>query len=124
VALGERISHWRKRRKLTQEELAFKANVTKAAISNYENGHSAPSNETLVAIANALIVSTDYLLGRTDDPSSPTNEKSADEDIYVAFLGGPKKVLDEEEAAHLNDALEMFRAFREKKRREQDEKEK
>nr|WP_244988597.1 helix-turn-helix transcriptional regulator [Paenibacillus xylanexedens] len=58
----------RKSKRLTQEELAVKINLTKAAVSNYENGHSTPSNETLVAIADALDVDTDYLLGRTESP--------------------------------------------------------
>jgi len=66
---GERVALWRKKKKLTQEELAVKVNVTKAAISNYENGHSTPSNETLVALADALNIDTDYLLGRTDKPN-------------------------------------------------------
>lgn len=65
---GDRVAYERKKKKLTQEELAFKVNLTKAAISNYENGHSTPSNETLVALANVLDVDTDYLLGRTDFP--------------------------------------------------------
>lgn len=65
---GERIVIWRKKKKMTQEELAAKVNVTKAAISNYENGHSTPSNDTLVALADALDIDTDYLLGRTDSP--------------------------------------------------------
>ncbi|WP_051290015.1 helix-turn-helix domain-containing protein [Paenibacillus massiliensis] len=65
---GDRVASERKKKKLTQEELALKINLTKAAISNYENGHSTPSNETLVALANILDVDTDYLLGRTDFP--------------------------------------------------------
>ncbi|MDY7989799.1 helix-turn-helix transcriptional regulator [Paenibacillus polymyxa] len=65
---GDRVAYQRKKKKLTQEELALKINLTKAAISNYENGHSTPSNETLVALADVLDVDTDYLLGRTDIP--------------------------------------------------------
>lgn len=118
--LGDRISKWRKQKKLTQEELAKKANVTKAAVSNYENGHSTPSNDTLVAIADALDVSTDYLLGRTDNPNSESKELMGDSDFSIAFLGGPKEHLDEEEAAHLEKQLEMFRIFREKRRQERD----
>lgn len=69
MTFGEKIAACRKQRKLTQEELALEVNITKGTISNYEISYSFPSNDTLVAIANALIVSTDYLLDHTDDPS-------------------------------------------------------
>lgn len=67
----ERLIEWRKKKKLTQEQLAQKVQTTKGTISNYENGHSTPPHETLVAIADVLGISTDYLLGRTDDPTPP-----------------------------------------------------
>nr|WP_253299510.1 helix-turn-helix domain-containing protein [Paenibacillus barcinonensis] len=68
----------RKSKRLTQEELAVKINLTKAAVSNYENGHSTPSNETLVAIADALDVDTDYLLGRTELPREELSRSKPD----------------------------------------------
>ncbi|WP_342422934.1 helix-turn-helix transcriptional regulator [Paenibacillus sp. FSL E2-0178] len=64
----ERLEKWRRIRKLTQEELATKINMTKAAVSNYENGHSSPSGDTLAALADVLDIDTDYLLDRTDTP--------------------------------------------------------
>lgn len=63
----ERLKSARELRKLTQEELAKKVNVTKGTISNYENGHSTPSNEMLRLLADTLKTSTDFLLGRPDD---------------------------------------------------------
>lgn len=71
--IPERLIERRKKRNLTQEQLAKKVKTTKGTISNYENGHSTPPHETLVAIADVLGVSTDYLLGRTDDPTPPGN---------------------------------------------------
>jgi len=119
VTLGEKIAACRKQRRLTQEELAIKASVTKAAISNYENSHSAPSNDTLVAIANALLVSTDYLLGRTDNPSpsEPTAPEWAtskdkrdikrilEDDLPVMFDGMP---VDEEDKQRITDLITGF----------------
>ena len=66
VMLSQRLKSARTRSKLTQEELAAKVNTTKGTISNYENGHSTPSNEMLVLLSDALDISTDYLLGRTE----------------------------------------------------------
>lgn len=75
---GDRLASQRKSKRLTQEELAVKINLTKAAVSNYENGHSTPSNETLVAIADALDVDTDYLLGRTELPREELSPSKPD----------------------------------------------
>lgn len=71
--LTERLKEARKMRKLTQQGLADKVNATKGTISNYENGHSTPSNEMLKDLANILGVTTDYLLGR-DDKLGPSNQ--------------------------------------------------
>ncbi|ANN33620.1 XRE family transcriptional regulator [Bacillus cereus] len=65
--LRQRLKEMRKTRKLTQQGLADKVNTTKGTISNYENGHSTPSNEMLKDLANVLGVTTDYLLGREDE---------------------------------------------------------
>lgn len=61
---SERLKKARKNKKYTQESLAKKLNTTKGTISNYENGHSTPSNEMLVMLADILDVTVDYLLGR------------------------------------------------------------
>ncbi|MEH7271111.1 helix-turn-helix transcriptional regulator, partial [Bacillus toyonensis] len=51
-----------------KENMDTETKVTKTTISNYETGYSSPSNEMLVVISDALKVSVDYLLGRSDDP--------------------------------------------------------
>lgn len=61
--LEQRLKAARKAKKFTQDDLAKKIKTTKATISNYENGHSTPSNEMLVALAKVLDCSVDYLLG-------------------------------------------------------------
>ncbi|ANB55809.1 immunity repressor protein [Anoxybacillus sp. B7M1] len=73
--LAQRLRFTRKAKKLTQEELAKIVNTTKGTISNYENGHSTPSNEMLSLLADALDTTTDYLLGRTDNPSSTSKTR-------------------------------------------------
>lgn len=67
---ADRLRKWRKKRGLTMAGLAAKINTSKGTISNYENGHSTPPNESLVALADALNVTTDYLLGRTNNPQA------------------------------------------------------
>ncbi|HEY8435512.1 MAG TPA: helix-turn-helix transcriptional regulator, partial [Haloplasmataceae bacterium] len=101
----ERLREWRKKRQLTQEQLAKKVNTTKGTISNYENGHSTPPHETLVALANVLGISTDYLLGLTDDPSPPalTNETLA-----AHRQDDPLKDLPEEARRSIEQAIETL----------------
>ena len=69
---GERLGAWRRARQLTQAQLAEKLGVQTSAVGAYEIDRREPPLERLVAIANALNVSTDELLGRqfhatTDD---------------------------------------------------------
>lgn len=64
----ERLSELRTKNGLSQQKFADMLNLTKSALSNYEKGNREPNFATLINIANALNVSLDYLLGRTDDP--------------------------------------------------------
>ena len=59
-----RIRGRRKELRLTQTELAKSANLTPAAISQFESGARKPSFDTLSNLADALKVTTDYLLGK------------------------------------------------------------
>jgi len=66
---SKRIAALRKQRKMTQEELADALGISRAALSHYEQGRREPDFETVQKIASFFGVSTDYLLGRTDDPT-------------------------------------------------------
>lgn len=79
----QRLKNARNRMKFTQGELASKVNTTKATISNYENGHSSPSNEMLILLSDALNVSTDFLLGKSDTYSQTEQEE------FEAFINNP-----------------------------------
>lgn len=124
VFRADRLTERRKFHKLTQEQLAQQVDLTKAAISNYEQGRSAPSHETLSALVDALRTNADYLLGLTDDPepkaTAPASAEETTPGVYIAYLGGPPEEMDEEEAEHLKRELEMFRAFKEKRRKERE----
>lgn len=72
-----RLRSVRERRGLSQSELAAKSGLQPSAISHFETGRRAPSFENLRALADALSVSTDYLLGRQEEPTTagPVAEK-------------------------------------------------
>lgn len=64
-----RLKSARDRQGWSQAELADKAGFQPSAISRFETGAAKPSFENLRRLAGALRVSTDYLLGLSDDPA-------------------------------------------------------
>lgn len=60
--LGLRIKEMRQSRGLTQDNLAEMVSCNTSHISNIENNHTKVSLNVLLAIANALNTSIDYLL--------------------------------------------------------------
>lgn len=73
MSFPQRLRMLRKAKGLTQEELGRKVNVTKVSISGYESGNRTPDMDTLKALADALDVSIDYLLGRDNTQPTDTN---------------------------------------------------
>lgn len=72
---AERVSILMEKHNLNQSQLAKKADITEAAISNYLKGVRTPNSDVLLRIANVLNTSTDYLLGNsnTDTNNSELN---------------------------------------------------
>ena len=64
---ASRLKQLRLNKNLRQEQVANLIGVNKSAISTYENNTRQPSFEILVRLATLYRVSTDYLLGRTDN---------------------------------------------------------
>jgi transcriptional regulator with XRE-family HTH domain len=63
-----RLKEVRERRQWTQIELGIRSGMPGTSIAHMESGTRKPSFETLRRLATALEVTTDYLLGRVDDP--------------------------------------------------------
>lgn len=94
----------------TQENIAKAAEKTRQTVSQYANGISEPSYETLVKIADYFNVSVDYLLGRTEDPSR--KPCAADElgltpaaVAYIRQYSNPARSTDMEELVRPDDCL-------------------
>lgn len=67
MTTGERIARLRKRRSLTQPELAKVMNVSQSTMTSWENDRRSVSNDDLIKLADFFEVTTDYLLGRDVD---------------------------------------------------------
>jgi len=65
----ERLRAARELRQWNQGELAERASMPPSSIAHFEAGSRKPSFDTLRRLANALEVTTDYLLGRVDEPT-------------------------------------------------------
>lgn len=76
---GSRLKQLRKNLNKTQEEVAAGLGVTRGAYSHFENDRNEPDSDTIRNLADYFNVSTDYLLGRTDDPI-PT--RNLDQDLF------------------------------------------
>lgn len=62
MTLGEKITHLRKKRGLSQEELAITLNISRQAVSKWETGEAKPDTDKVVALAEYFEVTTDWLL--------------------------------------------------------------
>ena len=60
--LGENLFNLRKKKNLSQEEVAEKLNVTRQTISKWETGESKPDFDKIVPICNLFEITTEELL--------------------------------------------------------------
>jgi transcriptional regulator with XRE-family HTH domain len=101
---GERLRELRKSNtKYTMKEFGRIFNLAESTISGYETGSRKPDMETIQRFADYFEVSTDYLLGRTDDPT--TSNKEENENLFFFDLEG----LSEEDIEHLKEHIEFLR---------------
>ncbi len=62
MALSEKLYELRKKRALSQEQLAEQLGVSRQAISKWESGKAVPETDTLISISKYFDVSLDYLM--------------------------------------------------------------
>lgn len=74
---------------MKQKELAELIGINEVSISRYLKGTHEPGSEILEKIADALNVSIDYLLGRTDYNTTPIQEYDPDAIDILTMLERP-----------------------------------
>jgi len=106
--LGTRIKLAREREGLSQEDVARRFKVHRAAVSQWENGKTHPSSGKLAELADVLSVSTEWLLGSSHKslasvdavqvadvaPSYLETSRTATSDIAALLPDMPPKVRD------------------------------
>ena len=77
-----RLKAARELRRLSQAELAHRTGLQQSAVSHYETGTRRPSFTNLRRLAEAMEVTTDYLVGRSQ---SPEGSATSDEPLFRDF---------------------------------------
>lgn len=78
MTLADRLKELRKGNNMTQNELAKMLNMAKGTVAMWEMGKRNPGFEALEKMSEIFDRRVDYILGTSDDPSSP---KLSDADI-------------------------------------------
>lgn len=105
----------RKRKGLSQVELAEKLGFSKSLIGLYETGDRKPSFEALEAIADFFNVDLDYLLGRDDksiyylDPEAAEMAKEIFEDPNLRILFDASRKVSKEDLQLVVDMVKRLK---------------
>lgn len=84
LIFGNRLRDLRHEQHMRQEDLAKHLQISKSSVGMYERGEREPSLVTLRTIADFFHVTTDYLLGRTDDRNLTVVKPSSNDDTVVS----------------------------------------
>ncbi len=106
-SFGDKLKECRRAKNMTLEELALKYNrrfdggLSKGTLSKYENNKQEPLVSVVSNLTEILDISSDYLLGRTDNPTindfedNPTeNENVYNVPVYDSVSAGLGQLAD------------------------------
>lgn len=88
----KRLEELRLKKGLTKREVAERFNIAESTYGKWELGKRKPDLETLSDLAAYFDVSTDYLLGQTDDPTPPNKKKPTPETVGPVLTAVLKKM--------------------------------
>ena len=88
-----RIKELRKQAGLSQKALAQKLFISQQSVGKWESGLSKPTPDALSNLANLFDVTTDYLLGISDDPKGSLNVALTDADPQISAIAEKAKKL-------------------------------
>lgn len=109
---GSRLRGLRESRGMTQRALGDQIGASQSAVANYESGTRDPEPLALLAMSHFFGVSSEYLMGLTDDPMRATSlpadwERVLSDALREGFT--PDEV---------RRAIHLLKAFKETEKRE------
>ena len=93
MEFNEKLQELRKRRSLTQEELAEALFVSRTAISKWESGRGYPSIDSLKALSRFFSVTIDELICSDEMLTVAENDRRALVSKYVSLICGALDIL-------------------------------
>ncbi|HBF0791719.1 TPA: helix-turn-helix domain-containing protein [Clostridioides difficile] len=100
MGIGENIKTFRKDRRMTQEQLAEKAGISRVALGNYEREERVPNLDILEKLATALDTSTDIIMN--------LHKFSLDEIHELNITDGNDIPLTEEKYAYIKEKIDFY----------------
>lgn len=111
MTLGEKLKEIRKRFGLSQEQLAEIMNVSRQAITKWENDAGIPDVSNLQELSKVFGITVDYLLNDDNGLPALSMTKQLDKDKYDGKISSYSVILKE----YYPDPWEVYSLVREKK---------
>lgn len=71
--IGDQIRHYRKSQKVSQKDLASQLFVSQQAVGKWERNEATPNPEAIVKLAQIFGITTDELLGCSEQKETPVS---------------------------------------------------
>lgn len=107
----ENLKKERIKKGMTQEDVADLFNINRTTYGKWEKGLHTPDADTIIKLANFFDVSTDYILGKTNNPSPTENtipEPSTKEALLIAIKNMLGRDPTEDEMKRFLDMTKVF----------------
>lgn len=111
MTIGQKLKEIRKRFGLSQEQLAEVINVSRQAITKWENDGGLPDVTNLQELSKVFGVTVDYLLNDENQLPALSMKKVLDKEKYTSKLSSYGEILKE----YFDESYEIYNLIREKK---------
>ncbi|PKR81725.1 DNA-binding protein [Brumimicrobium salinarum] len=108
IFLATNLKLLRKYRKMSQEDVANKLNLTRSSYSGYENGVAEPGIENLVKMSKFYRIPTDDLLNRNLEELSSSDWEAIEKGVYADIKGRKLRVLTAMVSEKNEETIEMI----------------
>ena len=108
MILADKIIRLRKKNGWSQEELAYKMNVSRQAVSKWESAQSIPDLEKILQLGTLFGVTTDYLLKDEMEEEEFSNDDSSDTTVKKISIEEANTYLEQRKSASWRIALATF----------------
>ncbi|MEN2765795.1 helix-turn-helix domain-containing protein [Ornithinibacillus xuwenensis] len=109
MGFSSRLTSLRKNRGLSRDDLAEKLGVSYSTISKYESGSREPDFGTLQKISDIFDVTTDYLIGKSNNTNTSDNNNNPNRAFHNF------EEISEQEKEYLEEQLRIFRKIKDNK---------